>query len=349
MGVPISVTIRVRRLAGTLRVWIPPPPGDRLWFGFVDEPEVEMDATPSVGQLGIKWHGLAERVSKMITAELLKEVHAALVLPNAGNAFLEPLRPFDDVPEIEVADLVELGKTSYVGENTAPRTRKSEDSPELAVRGPGSPTAAAAAATAPVSDDAAGRIFHTPSNSMLVEDAAAAAIADPSLDPARWPSRPSSSPRRRKRRRRRLSPRWWIRSWSAGSDGRDEDGRRDGDRPEGIGSPSGVGDWTSSTPPPARGRVEVESPPGRRDDDSPILDFHFGQPLARRPSLDVRLSGSNDASTSPGGFRPARAARLGGDFSGRAACPLAGRWRRRIPWRARRRRCVRTWNTFARV
>ena len=39
VGVPISVTIRVRRLAGTLRVWIPPPPGDRLWFGFVDEPE----------------------------------------------------------------------------------------------------------------------------------------------------------------------------------------------------------------------------------------------------------------------------------------------------------------------
>ena len=28
----------------------------------------------------------------MITAELLKEVHAALVLPNAGNAFLEPLQ-----------------------------------------------------------------------------------------------------------------------------------------------------------------------------------------------------------------------------------------------------------------
>ena len=27
VGVPISVTIRVRRLAGTLRVWIPPPPG----------------------------------------------------------------------------------------------------------------------------------------------------------------------------------------------------------------------------------------------------------------------------------------------------------------------------------
>ena len=61
VGVPISVTIRVKRLAGTLRVWIPPPPGDRLWFGFVDEPEVEMDATPSVGQLGIKWHGLAEK------------------------------------------------------------------------------------------------------------------------------------------------------------------------------------------------------------------------------------------------------------------------------------------------
>ena len=301
VGVPISVTIRVRRLAGTLRVWIPPPPGDRLWFGFVDEPEVEMDATPSVGQLGIKWHGLAERVSKMITAELLKEVHAALVLPNAGNAFLEPLRPFDDVPEIEVADLVELGKTSYVGENTAPRTRKSEDSPELAVRGPGSPTASAAAATAPVSDDAAGRIFHTPSNSMLVEDAVAAAIADPSLDPGEMALSPELESKEEKEEAEEAVAAMVDSFLSAGSDGRDEDGRRDGDRPEGIGSPSAVGDWTSSTSPPARGRVEVESPPGRRDDDSPILDFHFGHPLARRPSLDARLSGSNDASTSPRG------------------------------------------------
>jgi hypothetical protein len=342
VGVPISVTIRVKRLAGTLRVWIPPPPGDRLWFGFVDEPEVEMDATPSVGQLGIKWHGLAEKVSKMITAELLKEVHAALVLPNAGNAFLEPLQPFDDVPEIEVADLVELGKTSYVGEKTASRvedavaaaatTKKttttdstsvsdstSASSPEPAVRGLGSATAAEAAA-----DDAAGRIFHTPSNSMLVEDAVAAAIADPSLDPGEMPPSPTLESKEEEEEAEEAVAAMVDSFLSAGSDGRDEDRRRDGDNSDGIGSPGGIGDWTSSASPPARGHVEVASPPRRRDDDSPLLDFHFGKPLARRPSLEGKPAGLNDAAASPGGASGSPRAGAGSGAGGAAGLRLFG-------------------------
>jgi hypothetical protein len=54
----------------------------------------------------VRWHGLAEKVSTLITSKLLKELHAALVLPNAANMVIEPLATFDSLPEISVTDLV---------------------------------------------------------------------------------------------------------------------------------------------------------------------------------------------------------------------------------------------------
>ena len=109
VDVPVTLRVRLRRLSGTMRFWIPPPPGDRLWFAFVGEPKVEMQAIPTLGELGIRWHGLADKVSQLITANLLKELYAALVLPNAGNLLLEPLRPYDGViPEIDIDVVVGL-------------------------------------------------------------------------------------------------------------------------------------------------------------------------------------------------------------------------------------------------
>ena len=147
-GVPISMTVKIKRLAGTTRVWIPPPPGDRLWFGFVGDPELDMEATPSFGQIGIKWHGLAERISRMITKQLLKEIHAALVLPNAGNLILDPLTPFLDVPELSAKELLELGKNS----------RASVDSQNAS-------GALRAETVRPVDSKLDAKTFHTPSAS----------------------------------------------------------------------------------------------------------------------------------------------------------------------------------------
>ena len=112
VGVPISMTVKIKKLNGVVRVWIPPPPGDRLWFGFVGDPELDMEATPSFGQIGIKWHGLAKKVSEMITKNLKREIHAALVLPNGGNLIMDPLTAFTEVPELSVAELLDFGKGS---------------------------------------------------------------------------------------------------------------------------------------------------------------------------------------------------------------------------------------------
>lgn len=50
MQVPISLSIRVSSLRGTLRVHMKPPPSDQLWFGFTSMPDIAFDLASSVGE-----------------------------------------------------------------------------------------------------------------------------------------------------------------------------------------------------------------------------------------------------------------------------------------------------------
>ena len=117
---PLTLTVRLLKLSGTLRVWIPPPPGDRVWFGFVDEPVVEMAAAPAVGTYGIRWKELGETVSGLITRKLRREIVDALVLPNAGNVVAEALSPWDaaavGVVEVTAAELIEVTRRALEGD-----------------------------------------------------------------------------------------------------------------------------------------------------------------------------------------------------------------------------------------
>ena len=47
---PISLSIRVSSLRGTLRVHLKQPPSDQLWFGFTSMPDIEFDLASSVGE-----------------------------------------------------------------------------------------------------------------------------------------------------------------------------------------------------------------------------------------------------------------------------------------------------------
>ena len=46
VDVPVTLRVRLRRLSGTMRFWIPPPPGDRLWFAFVGSPRLRCRRFP---------------------------------------------------------------------------------------------------------------------------------------------------------------------------------------------------------------------------------------------------------------------------------------------------------------
>ncbi|KAE8655521.1 Subtilase family protein isoform 1 [Hibiscus syriacus] len=47
--VPLTLSVRVVSLRGTLRLYIRPPPSDQLWFGFTSMPDIEFDLESSVG------------------------------------------------------------------------------------------------------------------------------------------------------------------------------------------------------------------------------------------------------------------------------------------------------------
>lgn len=44
----LKLKLEVKSLKGPIYVWMPPPPGDRLWFSFVDPPQLVATATPLV-------------------------------------------------------------------------------------------------------------------------------------------------------------------------------------------------------------------------------------------------------------------------------------------------------------
>lgn len=46
----LRVRVDIHSLQGTVCAWVPPPPNDRLWFGFVSAPELRAEAAPLLNQ-----------------------------------------------------------------------------------------------------------------------------------------------------------------------------------------------------------------------------------------------------------------------------------------------------------
>ena len=44
----LRLQLEIRSIKGPIVAWIPPPPGDRLWFAFVTPPQLEARAEPQV-------------------------------------------------------------------------------------------------------------------------------------------------------------------------------------------------------------------------------------------------------------------------------------------------------------
>jgi hypothetical protein len=61
----------VLELSGTLRLWLAPPPGDRLWLAFTAPPTLRMRAAPALGARAIAHAAVAARVSDFIAGRLV--------------------------------------------------------------------------------------------------------------------------------------------------------------------------------------------------------------------------------------------------------------------------------------
>ncbi|XP_058797231.1 testis-expressed protein 2 [Phymastichus coffea] len=84
----IRLTVSVSSIEGCLAVNIPPPPSDRLWYGFKPVPKIILTAKPAVGERAFN----IVYVTKWIETKLLREFEKIVVIPNMDDLMI-PLCP----------------------------------------------------------------------------------------------------------------------------------------------------------------------------------------------------------------------------------------------------------------
>ncbi|XP_014206011.1 testis-expressed protein 2 [Copidosoma floridanum] len=84
----IRLMVSVSSIEGCLSVNIPPPPSDRLWYGFKPVPKINLTAKPAVGERSFN----IVYVTKWIEKKLLKEFEKIVVLPNMDDLMI-PMCP----------------------------------------------------------------------------------------------------------------------------------------------------------------------------------------------------------------------------------------------------------------
>ncbi|CAK7338642.1 unnamed protein product [Dovyalis caffra] len=79
--VPLSLSIRVASLRGTVRLHIKPPPSDQLWFGFTSMPDVEFALESSVGEHKIT----SGQIAVFLINKFKAAIRESMVLPNCES------------------------------------------------------------------------------------------------------------------------------------------------------------------------------------------------------------------------------------------------------------------------
>ncbi|KAM7265083.1 hypothetical protein ACFE04_002766 [Oxalis oulophora] len=79
--VPLSLSIRVASLRGTVRLHIKPPPTDQLWFSFTSMPDIEFDLQSSVGDHKIS----SGHIALFLINRFKASIRETMVLPNFEN------------------------------------------------------------------------------------------------------------------------------------------------------------------------------------------------------------------------------------------------------------------------
>lgn len=86
---PIHLQLEVGMLFGTLVLNIPPPPSDRLWYGFRGNPNLRFKLKPRVGEKNVT----IPRVLETLEKKVLLEFQRVFVLPNMDDLVIPLLIP----------------------------------------------------------------------------------------------------------------------------------------------------------------------------------------------------------------------------------------------------------------
>ncbi|XP_061567726.1 testis-expressed protein 2-like [Cololabis saira] len=81
---PLLLTVEVQECRGTLAVNIPPPPTDRIWYGFRNPPHLELKARPKLGEREVTLGHVTEWIEKKLEQEFQK----IFVMPNMDDIWL---------------------------------------------------------------------------------------------------------------------------------------------------------------------------------------------------------------------------------------------------------------------
>ncbi|XP_077863180.1 testis-expressed protein 2-like [Saccoglossus kowalevskii] len=80
-NLPLVLTVEVKGLHGTLAVNLPPPPSDRLWYGFRTKPHLWLSARPKLGMRQVTITHVTEWIEKKLEQEFQK----VFVMPNMDD------------------------------------------------------------------------------------------------------------------------------------------------------------------------------------------------------------------------------------------------------------------------
>ncbi|XP_059804256.1 testis-expressed protein 2 isoform X2 [Hypanus sabinus] len=81
---PLLLTVEVQECKGTLAVNIPPPPTDRIWYGFRTPPHLELKARPKLGEREVT----IAHVTDWIEKKLEQEFQKIFVMPNMDDVYV---------------------------------------------------------------------------------------------------------------------------------------------------------------------------------------------------------------------------------------------------------------------
>lgn len=89
---PLVLVVQIQSLNGILSLNVPPPPTDRLWYGFKPNPDLVLRALPKMGDREVS----LTPVTEWIERKLVEEFRKILVIPNMEDIVLPVLKTDSD-------------------------------------------------------------------------------------------------------------------------------------------------------------------------------------------------------------------------------------------------------------
>ncbi|XP_056108999.1 testis-expressed protein 2-like, partial [Rhinichthys klamathensis goyatoka] len=107
---PLLLAVEVKELSGTLAVNIPPPPTDRIWYGFCGPPKLDLRVRPKLGEREVTFCHVTEWIEK----KLQDEFQEVFVLPNMDDIYLPLMHSGMDNPTASQQHPAKLSQHSSV-------------------------------------------------------------------------------------------------------------------------------------------------------------------------------------------------------------------------------------------